>query len=228
VVLFTLVALGIASGALPSRFRLVAMLLALSSAAAIYFAAAIRLVRRRAFRLRQGAVPWGVRLRTPVWISAYQMTVPLAIGGLIGAMIAAIGFGGVGIGATLTFAVFAVAMPFMQFGMSPGGLAFEHSGLRVYIRGGSFLVPWDGIVGVEQVGPDHTQSIQLRLNDSDAVRASIMPATDAMRARVDTFVRKGGVLAGEVLFTPWTGGLDGPTLAREIRAARDGKGDRAN
>ena len=152
----------------------------------------------------------------------------LGAGALLGAVAATLGFPGVGLGALLTCAVLGLGLPFAEFGMSPRGLTLQSSGLRVHFRGVTFLVPWTTIARVEQVGPDHSQMIRLRVRDAAVVVESADPNSPLGRSRVERIVKEGSGPEGQIIFTPWTAGLDGPTLARTIRAAVSGQIGRAN
>jgi hypothetical protein len=210
------VMLAIAGGASPQRWRPVAGFLAVAATAPITFWLDMRMQRRRMWRLRTSDVARGVRLTQPFWIRL-SLVFPMAgVGALPAAVAAAVGFPGVAIGVFLTFAALAAWMPFVQFGMSPRALTFDAGGLRVHIRGGSFVVPWTTIAGVECIGPDHMQMVRLRLSDTTALVASA-PSRPRVRAAVETLVREGGGPQGRLTFMPWTAGLDGPTLARTIR-----------
>jgi hypothetical protein len=155
-------------------------------------------------------------------------SMPVAIGAMLGALVAAAGFASVAAGILLIFAGLAVFISIAPFGVVPRGLTFETSGMRVHVYGGSFVVPWTAIARVDGVGPDHTQIVQLHLTDADAIIASHEPADPRVRARVERFLskRRGG--GGEMMMMPWAAGLDGPTIVRTIYAAQHGNGDRAN
>jgi hypothetical protein len=222
------VLLALASGAPPGRWWPVAAFLGVTLSASLYYWAFLRMSFRRSQRLRQIEVSWDVRLTKPLWISLMMAFLPLGAGALLGAVAATLTFPGVGLGALLTFIVVGLGVSFAELGMSPRGLTFEHGGLRVHFRGATFLVPWTTIARVEQIGPDHSQMIRLRVTDTAVVVESAEPNSPLGRSRVERIVKEGSGPEGQIIFTPWTAGLDGPTLARTIRAAVSGQIGRVN
>jgi hypothetical protein len=222
------VLLAIAGGASRARWLPVAAFLAVAALASSYFWLCGGLQRRRTQRRRQTEVAFGVRYTQPLWMKLILPSMPVAIGAMLGALVAAAGFASVAAGILLIFAGLAVFISIAPFGVVPRGLTFETSGMRVHVYGGSFVVPWTAIARVDGVGPDHTQIVQLHLTDADAIIASHEPADPRVRARVERFLskRRGG--GGEMMMMPWAAGLDGPTIVRTIYAAQHGNGDRAN
>jgi hypothetical protein len=212
----------------PVRLRPVAGFLGIAAMESTYFWVALRMTHRRAKRLRSAQVPWRVRLAKPFWISLIQVSMMLVPGAVLGAVAAILGFPSFGLGALLTFAALAAWVPFAEFGMSPRGLTFEPGGLRIHIRGATFLVPWPTITKVERIGPDHSQMIRLHLKDSIGVIRAAQPDDPRARARVETFIGEGSGPDGQLILTPWTAGLDGPTLARTIGAAMVGEMGKVN
>jgi hypothetical protein len=222
------VLLVMAAGGSPARWGPVAGFLGLAALAERYFAAALWLERRRARRLRGARVPWGARLSKPLWITLGDSSLLVEVGAALGAIAAAVGLPGVGLGALLACLAWVGLTVLTVFELSPSGLTFEPAGLRLHLRGASFVVPWTAIKAIERVGPDHMQMISLRIESAAAVIGSTEPPVEAARARVRTYVREGKGPAGQIMMMPWTAGLDGPTLARAIGAAMAGEADQVN
>jgi hypothetical protein len=174
-------------------------------------------------RQRNTEIPWDVRLTRPLWMSLSYPLFGLWAGSIVGTVVAALGFPGVGVGCLLTLVGFLGIPSFMDFGMSPRGLTFEPDGLRLHIRGGSFVVPWTTIARVEGIGPEHFQMTTIHLRDTNTLIGSATPNTARVRARVETFVRTAQTPDRKLLFAPWTAGMDGATLVRAIGAAIGGK-----
>jgi hypothetical protein len=222
------VLLALAAGAPRGRWLPVAAFLAIAALANGYFWLGGRLQRRRTQRVRQTEVAFGVRHTQPLWMTLILPSLALAMGALLAALVAAVGFAGVAAGVLLIFAGIAVFVPFATFGMAPRGLTFEADGLRIHIGGGgSFVVPWTAIAHIDGIGPDHSQILHLRLIDADAIIASHEPNDPRVRVRVESFVQRSGDGA-RLTMMPWTAGLDGPTIARTIYAAKHGTADRTN
>ena len=220
--------LAIAAGASRARWLPVAAFLALAVVADAYWWVGMRAERRRAWRLRRIEVAFGVRHDAPFWTAMVETSLVVGVGALMAAIAAATGFPSVGVGVLLMFLAMSAFMSVVRSRMSPCGLTFEAHGLRVHITGGSFVIPWTTIAGIDRIGPDHTQIIHLRLTDATAVIASHEPKSDRMRARVETIVEGRSRGGGKVMLMPGTGGLDGHTIARTIEDARRGHADRAN
>ena len=173
-------------------------------------------------------MPWGVRLRKPMWLSTPEMTVPLELGGLLAALVGLVGFPGIGAGVLVTFLVFASMVPLFAFGMSPRALIFEQEGLRVELRHAAFVVPWASLTRIESVGPEHMNMTILGLADTEAIVATAVPATPEARARVANVFADITNRGPELMLMSWTGGLDGRTLRRALDAARSGAGRHVN
>jgi len=211
----------------PGRLRPVGTLLGVAVAASLAQLAVSLLSARRARRLRAHEVPWGIRLRRPLWLSTPEVGVAVELGAILAALVALCGAPGIGAGVLLLFAVIGLSMPLFQLHMSPRALTFEDGGLRVHLPDGEFLVPWPSITAVDTIGPDHMQFTTLRLADADAIAAVATPATPRLRERVATILSARGS-AGQLLLLHWTGGLDGRTLARALEAGRRGRGGQVN
>jgi hypothetical protein len=222
------VLLALAAGASRARWLPVAAFLAVAVAAVAYFWVGTSAQRRRAWRLRQTEVPFGVHLSEPLWMVLIIPFMATGLGALLAAVAAATGFPSVGVGVLFIFVVGGGFIPFAEFGVARRALMFESEGLRVFVLGGSFRVPWTAISHVDAIGPDHTQILHLHLTETSGILGSHEPDDPRLRARVDSYLHKRRGGGAELMLMPWTGGLDGPTLARTIHAARRGNGDRAN
>ena len=222
------VLLALAAGASRARWLPVGMFLALAVVADAYFWLGWRAERRRAWRLRQMEVAFGIRHDEPLWMAMLVSSMAVVFGAIGGAIPSALGFPSVGVGVLLMFLAMAATMSFLKLRMTPRGLTFERRGLRIHVGGGSFVVPWMAIAGVTRVGPDHMQIIELRLTDAAEVIASHEPKNEKIRSRVESVVEKRADNGGKVMLMPGTGGLDGVTIARTIEAAMGGKAERAN
>jgi hypothetical protein len=220
--------LAIALGLAPARMWAAARFLLVGAAASIFVEAAARMTRRRARRQSAAAVPEGVRLRKPIWMSIADPAQMAAYGAIFGAVAAVAGFAATGTGILLTFAAMAVGPEIVSARFSAQSLTFEPGGLRVHLRGASFLLPWKSITAVEQEGPEHHRAICLRLLEIGGAVGSAQPATPQARARVRSVLDDGEPPTGTLTLWPWTAGLDGPVLARAISAAAQRQGDRPN
>ena len=220
------VLLALAAGASRARWLPVAGFLAVTATGEFTFWFGAQMQLRRASRLRHTDVPWGTRLRAPLWMPAMNALLTLATGALIAAVPAAFGFPRVGVGVLAIFAVVAAGLPFA--GLGPGALTFEGGGLRFHVRGGSFVVPWDTITHVDGTGPEHAQVIQVHVQNAARVIDSHEPKDPRVLARVDSCIARSHGGGGRLPLMPWTAGLDGPTIARAIDAATRGTPARAS
>jgi hypothetical protein len=216
------VLLAISLGASSRRLWPAVDFLFASSAAAIYVEAVVHLARRRARHQRFAEVPRGIRLRRPVWMAIGDSLELLGLGASMGAGAAAAGSPGVGMGILLTFAAFCAAMQIMPFGTHES-LTFEADGLRVHIRGASFLVRWEAITKVDRGGSETNRLVYVGMDDIRPVMRSVEPNTPRMRFRARVAMGDEEEPAGKLTFVPWTAGLDGTELARAIYAAIDRK-----
>jgi hypothetical protein len=216
------------AGVAPARLRPVAIDLAFAAVASILYFAITYVSKRRARRLRGTEVPWGVRLRKPIWLSTPEMTIPLELGGLLAALVALVGFPGIGAGVLVTFLILSSMMPLMAFGASTRALTFETEGLRIEMRHVTFVIPWASLTRSERIGPEHTNMTMLGLADTEAIVATAVPATPEARARVANVFADITNRGPELMLMSWTGGLDGRTLRRALDAARSGAGRHVN
>ena len=220
-----LVAMGL--GVSPVRLGPVAAFLMVWAGSAGYVALATRARRRRAFRLRSLPVPRGVRLRKPFWI---RLDGPLTFLGLIaalGAIVAGLGFPGVGVGVLLALGLI-VGFGFLIPGEPRGGLTFEDDGMRLHIGAVHCLVPWSSISDIEAIGPEGFVMLRMAIADPQGVVDSVSPDTPRNRERFRRLVQGIGSSHGVMLLHPWTAGLDGQTLERAIREGIAGRPDPAN
>jgi hypothetical protein len=160
----------------------------------------------------------GIRLTKPGWISAIDWLSMVGPAATLGAVAAAAGFASVGVGVLLTVTLIQLGVEFTSSGLSPGSLMFERDGLRVWVRGATFLVRWDAITSVDRAGSEGHRLTCLRIVDVDTVVRSVEPDTPRTRRRVWFTVADAEQPTGKLLLTPWTAGLDGPLLARAISA----------
>jgi hypothetical protein len=216
--LLLVVLLALAAGAPWRRLGPVAAFLLVDIVAAIGERAGAFLALGRAWRLRHREVPWGTRLRRPLWMLLPETSLAVMVGAILATVAAALGFPGVGFGVLLTFVAFAVWMALLERLGSPAALTFEPAGLRAHMAGASFLVPWTDIARVGRLGPEHMQMIMLHIRDARAVVDSAEPRDLRTKARVRRCLGD-----GRFALWPWTGGLDGPTLVRTIEGARRGQ-----
>jgi hypothetical protein len=214
-------------GASPSRLWPVAGFLFVSSAAALYVEGLFHLTRRRARNQSGTEIPRGVRLRRPFWISIGDFLTTVGIGATIGAVAAGLGAASVGLGILLTFGVTIGCIEFFTRRFSPGSLAFEPDGLRVFIRRASFIVRWSAITDVYAHGHEGQLTCLRILGINDVVK-SVAPDTPQTRRRTWLLVSDGDNSTGKLTLTKWTAGLDAPVLARAINAAIEKQVGRVN
>jgi hypothetical protein len=175
-------------------------------------------LRRRTRRLKQVEVPFGAQQGRPLWLSIVAPVTIVGCGAAGGAIAAAVSLPRVGIGVLLIFCVVAAVGSRLMSQMSLRALTFEAAGLRLHVRGGSCVVPWKTIAGVGRAGPDHMQIVELRLTDTDFVMAA-EPRDDRVQSRIRSLVRESEGARRKLILMPWTGGLDGLTIARTVGAA---------
>jgi hypothetical protein len=220
-----LVAIGF--GLAPRRLWPVAGFLALAIGSFGYSWLASRAQQRRAARLRGAPVPRGVLLKKPLWMRADESLLIVGLIALPATLFAAVGLPSVGVGMLLVAVAAGGLATFFPF-MVGGDLALEESGLRLTIGRSQCLVPWGAITGVEAIGPDHFQMVQLDFEGLDEVVASVAPGTAKNRKRAHDALRGAGTAGGQVTLFPWSGGVDGRTLERAIREGMAGRREEAN
>jgi len=218
------VLLALGAGAARAKWIPVAVFLGVAAAAHGTFWIGKRLEGRRASRLRQAEIAFGVRLEMPLWIVMVQSWFLIFFGGAFGAIAAALGSLRIGVGIFAIFTALTVLMLSTTFDSSPRALTFEAGGLRLHLRRASLFVPWTALTGVERVGPAHAQKVRLRF---DAARVTIdaAPKDPRARASLEALARGKGGAAPEITLEPWVAGLDALTIARTIEAAVQREGD---
>jgi hypothetical protein len=224
------VLLAINLGIGPRRLWPAAAFLGVSTAATAYIEAVVHLARRRARKQRDAEVPHGVRLRRPVWMSISDVLWVVWIGSTLGAVAAGAGFPAVGIGILMTVCALVVATAFIPYGRDEC-LTFEPDGLRIHLRGATFLVPWEAIHKVDRGGTESHRLLLVQIDALAPVLRSVAPDTPRARMRARIALGEGddiGGSGGKLTFTPWTAGLDGTVLAGAIRAAVDRRHGRLN
>lgn len=205
------------AGFSPHRLWPVAGFLILWVGSASYVGLANKASRQRTFRLQLAPVPKGKRLRKPLWLALEVPAMGLVATGIFGAIAAALGFPGVGLGIALTaVGMYGFVGATMSFLLSPD-LMFDDGGLRLYLRSTQCLVPWTSIQNVEAIGPRGFQIIRLRITEPERVIASVVPDSPRHRTRAQRLLGKPGARESEVLLNRWTAGLDGESLVRAIR-----------
>ena len=206
-----------------TRWWAVAGFLFFSSANACYEVIAGRLARRRARRLRAKPIPWNTPLDRPRW---YLETVWFSWVGLtLGALAAALGFPGVGVGLTLALVGLMVFAVVAGRRVQPTQLTFEPRGLRVSTGDLSFVLPWPAITDVEPLG---VESIWMRVGPPEAVVASVRPDTEKTRRQVRTLLSFTIGIDARLMLGSWAGGLDSETLTRAIEEAKAGVREQPN
>jgi hypothetical protein len=217
----------LAAGAPADRLRPLAAFCGLGTAAVLYVEVAHALARRRADAQATFSPPLGVRLSKPLWLSAIdgaslaQLAAPLA--GLAGVA----GFPNVGLGVLLTAGALLLAGFALAGTFTVDALAFEEEGLRVHVRGATFFVRWDTVVDVTREGTDG-RLVRLHFTGTEAVLASVAPATDRARSRAMLAIEARMKPTPELLLGQWTAGLDASALARALTAARRSGPSRVN
>jgi hypothetical protein len=213
------VLLALGAGAARAKWIPVAVFLGLAAVAHGYFWIGKRLERRRASRLRQAEVPFGIRLETPFWLALGQASFLIFFGGAFGAIATALGFLGVGVGILAIFVGLTALLVFSGFEASPRALTFEADRLRLHIRRASLVVPWTAITGLERFGPDHASKLRLRFDAADVVVDLPDPKDVRARASLEALARGKDGAAPEITLDAWIAGLDAPTIARTIESA---------
>jgi hypothetical protein len=217
-----------AGGIAREHLRPVALYLAVAIAMLLAFLAALRVERRHVRRLAATSVPLGVRFTKPLWMELSGVTLVLTLGSIAASALAAVGLPGVGAGALLAFALIAAGFPYFTITMWPRGLTFQSDGLHVHAWRATFFVPWTSVRAVDQIGPDHTQTVVLTVAAPDEIVAKAEPDRPRTRERVAWFVDAAKGPVGRVTLWSGTAGLSGPTIARAIRGALIGDGGKVN
>jgi hypothetical protein len=103
-------------------------------------------------------------------------------------------------------------------------LAFEPGGLRLYLVGTSFQIPWKSIASVDVTGQAEWKLVEIALFQTASALASVQPDTSRMRQRVALALYGGDGSPGRILLDKWTAGIDAPLLARAIKGDMTGSG----
>jgi hypothetical protein len=176
--------------------------------------------RRRFDGGRAGDVPRGVRLRGPLSEAIGSVLIFVAMGALLGAIPAAFGFDGVGLGVTLTMAGLGFATRVLMFVVMDQDLTFEPEGLRIHIRRASILIPWTSVLGIARSGSESAPRYAVRIRGLEEALASVRPAKPEIRSWVKQMVFDSG---GRLwLPTSSRGGFDARALAFAIQKAAGG------
>ena len=224
---FAAALIALAAGAPSHRFRSVAVFLGIGGTAAIYLEVANALARRRARAQSTAPVPRDVPLRKPLWISAMDGAPIMMLATPLGALAGAAGFASVGAGVLLTVLGLTTAMFYLGHIVEPHSLTFEREGLRVRIRGATFLVEWRAIVDIARSGHEG-RLVRVQLSGTRLVLDSVEPATERARSRAFLAIGAGAEPTSVLTLSPWTGGIDSAVLARALLAASEGKTECAN
>jgi hypothetical protein len=182
-----------------------------------------RAMGRRARTARAADVPWGVRLEKPIWMWLAELPMALvAIGAVLAAAVAVIGFPGAGLGVLLGFGGLAAMGLTAQESMAVTRLTFEVAGLRLHLAKASLLVPWARIAGVDPTVPNEILTVQV--TDAPAVLRGLSPDTAEARKSLPFLLEK----HGKIWLGAWAGGFDAETLTAAIESARRRPPPRAN
>jgi hypothetical protein len=192
-----------------SRWKHVVAFLVVSTGVAVFSNVTDLACSWRARRLWMEPFPWFTRLRRPLWITLEEHGIILSFGAAVGAFASLLGFASVGLGIFITFVGVHAAVSGAESFYLGNDLTFESNGLRVHLRKGSFLVPWNCIDRLESVGPGHSQVIMIHLTDRQSVIDSAHPTT--LQPRVSSLV------SGGLLLSSWVAGLDGASLMRALQ-----------
>jgi hypothetical protein len=215
--------LALALGISPQRLRRAVEFQAVALAAAVYFMMALRWRARTAKRQRHLESLVGIRFTTPFWMTLMEATIPIEVGGALAAVFATLGLPGVGNGVFITFALFALALPwFKSGGLQPRSIVLERHGLQIFMSRATFLVPWTSIAHIESMGPEHFVALNLTLKDSESILDSAQPPDSKAREQIKMLMQSSRGGGAQVFLMPWVGGLDGRALERGIRAGIKG------
>jgi hypothetical protein len=215
--------LALALGASPQRLRPAVEFEGVALAAALYFIVASRAQNRMARRQRRLESLVGIQFKTPIWMMLMESSIPLEVGGALAAVVATLGFAGVGNGVFLTFALIALALPWFKIGtFQPRSILVEQNGVQISMARATFLVPWTSIARVEPVGPDHFVALNLILRDAESILESARPPDSNARDRIKMLIQSSRGGDAHMLLMPWAAGLDGRTLEKGIQAGIKG------
>ena len=177
------ITVALAAGASPRRVWPVAAFLFVWASCGVFELAVRRALRLRSFRLRNAPIPRGIPLRSPLWLRFRSGLLMTGVGGILGTMVALLGFPGVAVGVLLV-ALGLLAMMGADAFRAPPTLTFDEAGLRIDAGAARCVVPWTSIVTIESMGPDHSQFIGLRVDDLDRVLSATAPDDPRSRNRI--------------------------------------------
>lgn len=208
----------ISAGDTAPRWICTSALFLLSTIAALLSTWADYSLTRLSRRLRSQQIAWAVPLRKPRWIAIGEYLFLLSICASIGAVISLAGLPKAGTGISVALAAF--------FALSAGAgaglddhLVFNKEGLQVQLVKVRFFIRWHTISTIETVGPRHSQMVKIKVKDRSAVVESAEPATPEARSRVESILGPG--IESTFVLTPWSAGLDGDTIVRFLREAKE-------
>jgi hypothetical protein len=207
------------------RIRTAAIFLILGTGWSLYGELLFHACKLRARRQRERPVPHDVRLRMPLWIEAGGLITLLSMSAPVAALAAGLGSGQAGFGVLLAVAALTATVGDLVARYSFRSLAFETSGLRLYLAGGSnLLVPWKSIASVDIEGQAEWKLVQLTLFETRSALASFAPNMPRARQRATLALHGDDGSPGRILLTQWAAGIDAPVLASAIKAEMAGSG----
>jgi hypothetical protein len=167
---------------------------------------------RQSRKLRDADLPWGHTLTTPKRIALAHYAFVASWGLFLSVVLSTLGWHRVGIGSAAVWLVLAwLAITGATDHVE--SLLFGKRGVSVQVKGTRFSIQALNVRGIESVGPSHHQMTVILLKDVEGVVRTAEPASG--RRHVEEVIGKDGKL----VLSPWTGGLDGTTLARFIYQA---------
>jgi hypothetical protein len=206
------------------RLRTAAIFLSLGTASSLYSELVFQLCKVRVREQRESDVPRGVRLRMPLWLAANGPLAMLPVCAPIAALAGCLGSGQAGLGVLFAAAALTATVGYLVTRHSCRSLALEADGLRLYLLGLTFLVPWKSISSVDIEGQAEWKLVQLTFFETTRALGSIEPNTPSARQRAALALYGGDGSPGRILLDQWAAGIDAPVLARAIRAGMTGSG----
>jgi hypothetical protein len=204
------------------RLRTAVIFLILGTASSVYSELLFHLCKTRARRQRESDVRRAVRLRKPLWLAAGSPLAMLPVSAPVAALAGGLGSGQAGFGVLFAVAALTVTVGYLVMRNSCRSLALETDGLRLYLLGIAFLVPWKSISSVDIKGQAEWKLVQLTLFETASALASVQPDTPRARGRVTLALYGGDGSPGRILLDQWAAGIDAPVLARAIKARMAG------
>jgi hypothetical protein len=142
----------------------------------------------------------------------------------VAALAGGLGSGQAGFGVLFAVAALTATAGYFVMRHSCGSLAIQTDGLRLYLLGITFLVPWKSISSVDIEGQAEWKMVQLTFFETTSALGSIEPNTPRARQRAALALYGGDGSPGRILLDQWAAGIDAPVLARAINAAMTGAG----